>query len=174
MADLPDALTLERHRDLHGVHGPWPRRLILGLIAVLAVLALLNVFGQRPVTNAVTAPAASLKLYAPTKLRGGDLFSARFHITAHTDLKNAELVLDPGWAEGMAINTIEPSPLGEGSSDGRLTLQLGHIPKGESYLLFMQFQVNPTNLAWHRSAGVTLTDGSTPILRIDRRYTIYP
>jgi hypothetical protein len=74
----------------------------------------------------------------------------------------------------MAINTIEPSPLGEGSSNGRLTLQLGHIPKGQSYLLFMQFQVNPTNLAWHRSAGVTLLDGSTPILHVDRRYTIYP
>src|SRR5262249_45072023 len=98
----------------------------------------------------------------------------RFRIVAHRDLKHAILILDPGWSEGMAINTIEPSPVGEASSNGRLTLQLGHVPKGKPYLLFMQFQVNPTNLAWHRPAGVTLAHGSKAIARIDRRYTIYP
>jgi hypothetical protein len=38
----------------------------------------------------------------------------------------------------------------------------------------MQFQVNPTNVAWRRPAGVTLADGSTRLLRIHRSYTIYP
>jgi hypothetical protein len=174
VAEVPDTLTLARHRDRHGVHAPWPRRTILALIAAVSILGLLNVFGQRPWTTEATAPAATLKLYAPTHLRGGLLYSARFRITAHRNLKNAELVLDPGWVEGMAVNTIEPSPLGQGSSNGRLTLQLGHIARGRSYLLFMQFQVNPTNIAWHRPAGVTLTDGSTPILHIDRSYFIYP
>ena len=174
MTDVPDTLTLARHRDLHGLRAPWPRRTIVALIAAFSILGLANVFGQRPSTTTAAAPAASLALYAPTHLRGGLLYSARFHITAHRDLRNAELVLDPGWTEGMAVNTIEPGPLGEGSSNGRLTLQLGHIARGRSYLLFMQFQVNPTNVAWHRPAGVTLTDGSTPILRIARSYVIYP
>ena len=174
VADVPDTLTLARHRDRRGVHAPWARRTIIALITAFSILGLLNVFGQRPSVAKATAPAATLKLYAPTNLRGGLLYSARFRITAHRDLKNAELVLDPGWLEGMAVNTIEPSPLGQGSSNGRMTLQLGHIARGRSYLLFMQFQVNPTNIAWHRPAGVTLTDGSTPILRIDRSYVIYP
>jgi hypothetical protein len=38
----------------------------------------------------------------------------------------------------------------------------------------MQFQANATNLAWHRPAGVTLLDGSTQLLHIDRDVTIYP
>ena len=173
--DVPDGLTLERHRDLKDIRAtPWPRRVILAVLTGFLVLGALNVFGQHPWTSTASASAAELKLYAPTHLRGGLLFSARFHVTARRDLKNAILILDPGWAEGMAINTIEPSPLGEGSSDGRLTLQLGHIAKGASYVLYMQFQVNPTNLAWHRPAGVTLTDGSTRIARIDRSYDIYP
>jgi len=175
VADVPDGLVLKRHRDLEGVRKvPWPRRIIIGLLLAFLVLGLLNVFGQHPVTSNASAPAATLKLYAPAHLRGGLLFSARFHITANRDLKNAILILDPGWAEGMAINTIEPSPLGQGSSDGKLTLQLGHIAKGRTFLLFMQFQVNPTNLAWHRPANVTLADGSTPILRIHRTFDIYP
>ena len=175
MADVPDRLVLKVNRDLEGLRrAPWPRRSIIALIAIFALLGLLNLFGQRPGTSSAASTAATLDLYAPTHLRGGLLFSARFHVHAHRNLKNAILILDPGWVEGMSINTIEPSPLGEGSSNGRMTLQLGHIAKGQSYLLWMEFQVNPTNIAWHRSAGVTLADGSTPLVRIARRYTIFP
>jgi hypothetical protein len=175
MTDVPDGLILKRHRDLEGVRRwPWPRRLILAVLVAFLALGLFNVFGQRPTMSSAEAPAASLTLYAPTHLRGGLLFSARFHITATRDVQNAILILDPGWIEGMSINTIEPSPVGEGSSDGKLTLQLGHIAKGHSYILWIECQVNPTNIAWHRPAGVTLADGSTPIARINRSYDIYP
>jgi hypothetical protein len=53
MADrAPDALTLERNRDLRGrSEHVWYRRTLLGLLTVLPVLALLNVFGQRPSTT---------------------------------------------------------------------------------------------------------------------------
>jgi hypothetical protein len=81
--------------------------------------------------------------------------------------------LGPGWLEGMTVNTIEPSPVGEASNNGRLSLDLGHIPAGESYLLFMQFQTNPTNVG-HRDASVTLKDGDTKLLHVDRTITIFP
>jgi hypothetical protein len=175
VADTPDRLTLKRNRDLAGISdAPWSRRVILTLILVFLVLGLLNVFGQRPGTSTAATPKARLEVYAPDHLRGGLLFSTRFHVFANEDVKNAILILDPGWLESMAVNTIEPSPLGEASADGRLTLQLGHIPKGSSHLLFMQFQVNPTNLAWRRRADVRLADGSTPLLRIRHHFTIYP
>ena len=175
MADVPDTLVLRRHRDFIGRrYTLWPRWLVLGLLTLFCLLGLLGVFGQRPSTVVASTPAAKLTLYAPTKLRGGLLWSARFHITAQRELKNATLVLDPGWAEGMAVNTIEPSPLGEGSRNGRITLQLGHVPAGESHLLFMEFQVNPTNVAWHRSQNVELDDGSTKVLTIKRDVVIYP
>jgi hypothetical protein len=143
-------------------------------MSAFCVLGLANVFGQRPATAAANTPAAKLTLYAPTKLRGGLLFSARFHLTAHRELKNAFLVLDPGWAEGMSINTIEPSPVGEASKNGRLSLQLGHIPAGQSFILFMQFQVNATNVAWHRRQDVELDDGDSKLLTIRRSVVIYP
>jgi hypothetical protein len=175
VADVPDTLVLTRHRDLVGRrYTLWPRWGILGLFALFCVLGLLNIFGQRPTSVSADSDVAKLTLYAPTKLRGGLLFSARFHLTAHRELKNAMLVLDPGWAEGMAINTIEPSPVGEGSKNGRLTFQLGHVPAGESHLLFMEFQVNPTNIAWHRSQNVELDDGNSKVLSIDRDVVIYP
>lgn len=175
MAGVPDYIVLKRHRDLEGVRKQsWPRHVVLGLIAALSVLGLLNVFGQRPSTSAASAAAARLELYAPSHLRGGLLFSARFRIDAARDLKDATLVLDSGWLEGMAVNTIEPSPVNEGSTDGKLTLELGHVPVGTSYVLWMQFQVNPTNVAWHRPAGVTLLDGSRTLVHLDRRVTIFP
>jgi hypothetical protein len=176
VADIPDTLVLKKHRDLEGtrISSLWGRRLVVVLIAAVSVLGLLNVFGQRPVTQVASAGAATLKLYAPEHLRGGLLWSARFHIYAHRDLKKATLVLDPGWAEGMSINTVEPGPLGEGSKNGRLSFELGHIPKGGSFILFMQLQVNATNLAWRRPQNVELDDGATRILLLHHHVTIYP
>jgi hypothetical protein len=175
VADVPDYIVLRRHRDLDGLRKhSWPRHAILAAVAALSILGLLDVFGQRPSTSTASAPAAKLELYVPSSLRGGLLFSARFRIAATRDLKDATLVLDSGWLEGMAVNTIEPSPVNEGSTDGRLTLELGHIPAGRSYVLWMQFQANPTNVAWRRPAGVTLLDGSRPLLHIDRSVTVFP
>jgi hypothetical protein len=176
VADVPDTLVLGRHRDLTGTrrHGVWARRGVRAAIAAVALLALLNAFGQRPGTRTATAAAATLSLYAPSATRSGLLWSARFHIHARRELARAVLVLDPGWAVGMAVHTIEPSPLGEGSRDGRLALELGHIPAGGSYILFMQFQANATNVAWRRPQNVELDDGGRRILVLRHTMTVFP
>ncbi|HEX4324809.1 MAG TPA: hypothetical protein VHZ77_09305 [Gaiellaceae bacterium] len=176
MADVPDGLVLKRNRDLEGVRrgGIWVRRAFLALIAVVAALGLANVFGQRPSTVRADVPAATISVYAPTAIRGGDFMEARFHITAKRDLKQAILKLDPGWGEGMSMNTVEPSPVSESSDDGRLAFDLGHIAAGHSSILFLQFQVNPTNVAWHRPQNVELADGDQVIARLHRTITVFP
>jgi hypothetical protein len=174
VADIPDGIVLKRDRDLEGRrHEIWVRRGLLTALAVVPIIALLNVFGQRPLTSRTSTPAASLKVYAANHLRGGLLYEARFHITAHQEIKNATLVLDSDWAEGMTINTIEPSPVGEASRNGKLALELGHIPAGNSHILYMQFQVNPTNVG-HRSQDVELDDGTTKLLAVHRSVTVFP
>jgi len=82
-------------------------------------------------------------------------------------------VLDSGWTEQMQINTIEPSPVGESSRDGKLALELGHIPAGQKHVLWMQFQVNPTNVG-RRSQDVALYDDTTLLAQVDRTVTIFP
>jgi hypothetical protein len=175
VASAPDRLTLKRHRDLEGLYTPGiaVRRIGLVVFGAIAVLGLLNVFGQRPSTKTLDVPAARLEVYAPTHVRGGLLFMARFRVTAKQDLKDATLVLAPGWAESMTINTIEPSPVGEASRNGSLALELGHVPAGERYVLYIQFQVNPTNVG-RRSADVELYDGERRLLGIHRTITIWP
>ena len=123
MADIPDTIVLERDRDLVGrAWEIWLRRGLFALMPVLSVLALLNLFGQRPATKTVASDAATLKVYAPERVRSGLLFGARFTITAQREVKDATLVLHPGWLEGMTLNTIEPSPVGEASDNGFLSL----------------------------------------------------
>jgi len=176
VTDVPDTLVLKRHRDLEGVrpYGIWCRRVVLLLIVAVSVLGLLNVFGQRPSTSVASASAATLSMNAPSSLRSGLLWSAQFRITARQDLKKATLVLDEGWGNGIGINTIEPSPLGQASRDGRIAFDLGHIAKGSTFVLFMQFQVNATTIAWHRPQNVELDDGNRELLVLHHRITIYP
>jgi hypothetical protein len=173
MADTPAFLTLRRNRDQAGRTEVWIRRSLLALVALVLLAGLLNVFGQRPETTEAASPAASLKVYAADHVRGGLYYEARFTVTARRDLKKATLVLDSGWAEGITINTIEPSPVGEASRDGKLVFELGHVPRGTSYIFFLQLQVNPTNVG-RRSQDVALYDGDTFLTSVDRTVTVFP
>jgi hypothetical protein len=174
VAGAPDALTLKRHRDMEGRKWWVPgRRILLTLLSAVLVAALFNVFGQRPHSTTVSAPRASLKVYAPTRARSGLLYAARFHIVARHDIKDAFLVLDPGWAEGYTVNGLAPQPLTEADRNGRLAYGFGHIPAGQSLIFFMSLQVNPTNVG-RRSQDVELDDGEQRILVVHRKVTIFP
>ncbi len=116
---------------------------------------------------------ASLDVYSPQRLRSGLFFESRFHIHAREEIREATLVLEPGWLEGMTLNTLAPGPIGEASRDGRIALELGRIPPGGEHLLFLHFQVNPTNVG-HRSQDVELYDGEKLLLTIDRSVTVFP
>jgi hypothetical protein len=174
VAGAPDTLTLTRHRDMKGRKWWIPaRRVLLGLLALVLLAGLLNVFGQRPHNATASTPRASLKVYAPLHLRSGLAYAARFHITARQDIKDAFIVLDPSWAEGYTVNGVAPQPLTEASRNGRIAYGFGHIPAGHSLLFFLSLQVNPTNIG-HRSQSVELDDGETPILTVHRTVTIFP
>lgn len=174
MAGAPQGIVLRRHRDLIGRKWhPWVRRSLLGLVGAVALLGLLNVFGQRPSRSTVAGSAATLEIHSPAAVRGGLLFQARFTITAHRDLKDATLVLGKGWNEGLTVNTIEPGPLNEASRNGRLSLDLGHIPAGERYVLYLQYQVNPTTLG-SRAQTVELDDGNERILTHEQTLRVFP
>lgn len=173
MADIPDQLTLKVNRDREGRRDHLLRVALTSLIGLMILLGALNAFGQRPQTTKAAGPAAELSVYAPSRVRGGLLYEARFHIRANRDVRNATLVLDSGWAEGITINTIEPGPIGEGSENGKLVFELGHVPANQSYLFYLQMQVNPTNVG-RRSQNVELRDGDEHILTIERTITVFP
>jgi hypothetical protein len=173
-AERPEGIVLKHDRDLESRGWQiWVRRTCMLFPAAIVVAALLNVFGQTRVTASSASAVATLGVNAPEHLRGGLLFEARFDLHARADIADARLVLDEGWLEGMSINTIEPSPISETSRDGRLQLDLGHMAAGAVYRLYMQFQVIPTNIG-SRSADVTLLDGTTRLLSVDRTITVLP
>ena len=168
----PYQLTLARHRDLRD-RGPWPRWILLALTAAFVLAGLLNVFGQRPDTATASADGVELEVYSPERLRSGLFFMSRFTIRAEREVESATLVLDPGWLEGITLNTLEPSPVGEANRDGRIALDLGRVRAGTKHVFFLHFQVNPTEIG-RRSQDVELHDGETELLAIDRTVTIFP
>jgi hypothetical protein len=174
VADTPQGIQLARHRDLRGRewHG-WLRRGLLVIPGLIVVLALANVFGQHPDTSTASASAASLSVFAPSSVRGGLVWEARFDIHAAQTLSDARLVLDSDWLEANTVNTIEPAPSSETSRDGALQLDLGRVDAGTRHLLFMQFQTNPTNVG-RRTVTVALLDGGRRVVEISRTLTVFP
>jgi hypothetical protein len=174
VAAIPDRIALPRHRDLEGRAGGirW-RRAMVALLALFAVAGLLNVFGQRPENTTVAANGVALRLHAPDALRGGLLYQASFTIKPSRTLSHAVLVLAPGWAITQQINTLEPSPATQTSHNGQIALGLGSIRAGSTYTLFGEFQVNPTSVG-RFSGDVTLYDGDTQLVYMNRTIVVYP
>jgi hypothetical protein len=153
--------------------GLWTRRAVMTIFSVVALLGLLDVFGQGTTQTVASTPAAVLSLTAPEAVRGGLFFQSRVEIRARRAIAHPRLVLDEGWIEGMQVNSIEPSPVGEASRDGRLVLSYDALDAGERLVVWLQFEVNPTNTG-HRSYGLELDDADTRIAAIDRDITVFP
>jgi hypothetical protein len=173
MSSAPQTLTLSRHRDRQGWLGPWPSRIGLALLGAIVIAALLNVFGQRPQTSTADTSAARLEVSAPSHARSGLIYTARFRIDAREEIKRAVLVLAPGWADGYTFNGAAPQPASESSADGKLSLTLGRIPRGQHYTLFVSLQINPTTVGNHGQT-ISLYDGNKALLTIHREVLIWP
>lgn len=174
MASLPDFLNRPQHVDLEARSPePWLRRLALLVLAGVIAAALANVFGQNVEEKAVEAPAASLTVRAPDALRGGLIYQAAFRIDARRELKQPALVLDPGWFEGMTLNSVNPEPVGWAQRDGRNVLVFGRIPAGAHLVVRLQFQVNPTSWG-RRDENVVLEDGEEHVASLAHAVRIYP
>ncbi len=174
MAAAPAGLTFSRHRDLEGrTRSPWSRRILLAALALFCGAALLNGFGQKPDVDTVRGNGAELVIQAPPRVRGGIYYEMRFEIRAERQLRDAVLVLGNGWFEGITVNTILPGPLGEASSDGDVSFELGRVPAGDRHVLWLQAQVNPTTVS-RRDVTVELFDGGALVARHERTLTVLP
>jgi hypothetical protein len=165
---------LDRNRDLKGRgSAPWVRRIGLLLLLAFVLAALLNAFGQRATTSSASGPAASLRLNAPERVRGGDIFEARFDVRAFREIRQPLLILDPGWLDGLTQNTTEPQPSKERSDNGRVVLEYDTLPAGRKLTVWLQYQVNPTHVGT-TDQDVELWDGTTRVVHLDHSLTTFP
>jgi hypothetical protein len=170
----PSGLAADRHRDLAGrSHEPWVRRAILLAFLAVAALGLANVFGQRAATSSAAGDAGELTLEAPDRLRSGLIGQGTIRVDAAQRIARPRLVLDAGWIDGMTINTISPEAADQGSDEGRPVLAYGELPAGESLVVRISYQVNPTTIG-SMDGGVALLDGDRLIARVDRTLVVFP
>ncbi len=73
----------------------------------------------------------------------------------------------------MSVNSIEPNPASESTRNGSVVLSYGKLPAGRTLIVWIYFQVNPTNVGKRRE-DVELDDGSIAIARVHRSLTIFP
>jgi hypothetical protein len=172
--ELPGSLTINGHALMHGrERHPIYRRVLFGLVCVLPVLALLNVFGQHATSQTVDGAGGTLQVEAAKNLRGGLLHQVRMTVTATRDLEHPQLVMSPGWFEQDTENAIVPDPIEQSSSNGRVVLSYGPLHAGQKLTVWLDFQVNPVNVG-NRTMNVELTDGPRPVAFVKRKLTVFP
>ena len=172
--DLPDGLDRAQHVELaHRARQVWGRRALIAALAAIPVVALMNVFGQQDSNTAAVAPAATLTVRAPDRLRGGLLYQTVFTIVAHRRIESLDLVLSPGWLDGLTLNTVEPAASQETSRDGRVSLSYGKLDPGRKVVVFADWQVNPTTVT-HRGVDADVYDGANLLAHVHRTLTVFP
>jgi hypothetical protein len=160
--------------DRRGAYDLWIRRGFLAVLLVVIILALCNVFGQRSSTASAHSATADLVVHAPTKVRSGLLYQAKFSITAHVTMPKTTLILSSGWIDGLTMNTEEPTPSTQTSGpNGSLEFTLGKLEPGQTYTEYLEYQVNPTSFS-SRPQAVTVATAGTPVVSLHRTMTIIP
>jgi hypothetical protein len=140
---------------------------------LIALAALAGLIGQRSSTSSAATPVAQMTLTAPEVVRGGLFFESRIDIQARSAIEHPRLVFDDGWLEGLQVNSVEPAAESESSRDGRLVLSYGALEAGDRLRIYLQFEVNPTNVG-SRSYGFELDDAERRVARIDRDIRVLP
>jgi hypothetical protein len=171
---LPDRLDRKQHIDLErrGLER-WLMGTGVVLLAVFLGLGLANVFGQRVETTSVSTAVADLEVKAPTAVRSGLMYEVQFTIAAHAALEEPTLVLESGWFDGFAINTMSPDTKDWTQRDGRQVLSYDAVQAGAELVVRLQYQVNPTTMGT-RDQGVVLEDDGATILALDHETTVFP
>lgn len=174
MSDFPQGIDLPRHRDFEGkALGQWLRHGFLLLLTIFVVAALLNAFGARPQTEEAGAAAATLKITAPERVRGGLLYQARLQIHANEPIGAPTLVFDKGWIEETTINTVQPEPAATTSDPKHLKLRYPPLPPGRTLDVYIALQANPNDVGTH-DANVALYDADEEIASINRTQVNFP
>lgn len=174
MSDLPQGIDLPRHRDFEGrALGQWLRHGFLLLLTIFVIAALLNAFGAKPQTEEAGATAATLKITAPERVRGGLLYQARLQIHANQAIGAPTLVFDKGWIEETTINTIQPEPAETTTDPKHLKLRYPPLPPGRTLDVFIALQANPNDVGTH-NADVALYDAGEEIATIERTQLNFP
>jgi hypothetical protein len=153
--------------------GLWGRRVVMGLFALISLAALVGFIGQRTSSSAASTPAVRMTLSAPEVVRGGLFFQSRVDIRALAPIQHPRIVLADGWIEGLQVNSIEPSAESETSRDGRVVLSYGELKAGDVLRVWMQFEVDPTNVGT-RDYTIELDDADRPLARIPRTIRVLP
>jgi hypothetical protein len=169
----PDFISLEAHRDHDHPVERWSRWALVTALVALAAAGLVGVFGQRPTTTEAEGADATLRVKAPSALRGGLVFQGRFQVVARRPIRAPTLVLSAGWFENMSFNTIEPEPTRTTNLGDGVALEFPSLPAGRTLTVYVPFQVNPTTVG-RRSQDVALRDGGRAIAVVERTLTIYP
>ena len=139
------------------------------IVTAILLAGLANVFGQRPDTDVADGRRGRLKVYSPTSCASGLFFESRFTIARAEEIEEATLVLDPGWLEGMTLNTLEPGARSaRRAATAASRSSSADIPAGGQHRLLPPLPGQPDERRPTGRPDVELHDGERLLLHIDR------
>ena len=78
------------------------------------------------------------------------------------------------WFDGMTLNSYQPPAVAQASRGSAVTFVFPPLRAGGHMTVWLEWSVNPTNLAWQRPESLVLDDGPTRLLGVHPDVTVFP
>jgi len=138
----PDGIVPDHLR----ADGPFERHASpLSLLVLSAVMALgLSGWVGKPwPERSLALGEAELAVEMPEVISTGDLYEARIHVRARSDIGKLQIGLAPGLWKEITVNSTLPGADAEVFADGYFRYEFAALKQGEAFLFKIDAQVNP-------------------------------
>jgi len=145
-----------------------------GLVALVLLIALSGLLGGAPApTERAAAPAATLAVTTPDRLRNGMFFETRVSALAKGPIADAVVAVPAAMWRDVTVNSMIPAPSEEEYADGEFRFHFGPLAKGDRLELKIDGQMNPARYA--RSSGrLRLLDGGAELAAVPLTLQVIP
>lgn len=144
------------------------------LVTGLMIAATLGAFGSgRNHDFRAVAPAATLSVNTPARIRNGMFFETRIRIEPHQAFSDLILAVEPSLWRDVTVNTMIPAPAEETFEQGAFRLSYGEWEAGAPLEIKIDSQINPS-LFRGTEGTIALYDGDERVLALPIEMRVLP
>jgi hypothetical protein len=159
------------HEEAHGsLHG-WPGGLTV--LGILLAAALVGIFGGE---TRLTGAGNGLEVVVdgPVRIRNGEVLEMRLMVSTKRDIRDLVLLVDKDIWHNVTVNTFIPAATGEGFRGGAFEFHFGALPAGNSLLVKVDGQINPSHRPARNDGNISFADGETVLATVSYIMDVLP
>lgn len=149
----------------------WP--FSLGGLGVLLGLGFFGVYGA-DTRLAGAGNSVELVVEGPGRIRNGEFFEMILSVATKRDISDLVVLIDADLWREVTVNTLLPDPSGHGFRRNAFEFRFGALNAGESLLIKVDGQINPSLTLSAHEGPISVADGDAVLTAVTYAMEVLP